>query len=56
VLRDVQSLLIERARTYRKEVTNAGFLEGLQRETERLFGARCLDQAIKEFNKLNKLS
>ena len=53
VLRDVQSLLIERARTYRKEVSNADFLEGLQRETEWLFAARCLDGAIKEFNKLS---
>lgn len=56
VLRDVQSLLIERAHTYRKELTNADFLEGLRRETEWLFAARCLDQAIKEFNKPNKLS
>jgi hypothetical protein len=53
VFRDVQSLLIERARTYRKEVSNADFLEGLQRETEWLFAARCLDGAIKEFNKLS---
>lgn len=56
VLRDVQSLLIERAHTYRKELANADFLEGLRRETEWLFAARCLDQAIKEFNKPNKLS
>jgi hypothetical protein len=55
VLRDVQSLLIERAHTYRKEVSNADFLEGLRRETEWLCAARCLDQAIKEFNNPNKL-
>jgi hypothetical protein len=56
VIRDVQSLLIERAHTYRKELTDADFLEGMKKETEWLFAGRCLDEAIKEFNNPNKLS